>query len=149
MDAFELSKDFNQIVHYKSMKIENDEPTVVFLIGFSSVQEIDNHIPGLLNGLTKINTSSIMQDIRDGSRFLLYPTGDELLHIAHNAPCIHLVSCARTIHKQVFVVLDTIKCMVPSFRCAASHIICSPSTCQDLFACGVWMDIDSCKLEFI
>ncbi len=131
------------------MKIPDDEPTVVFVIGFSSLQDIESSIPGLLNGLTRIDLSSTMGDLKSSSRFLLWPTKDELLGIDQNTPCLHLVAYARTMKKQVFVVMDSIRCIYPALRGVASHMICSPSSCHDIFnsICGVWMDTDNNTLE--
>ena len=98
------------------MKIDNNEPTVVFVIGFSSLESIDEDIPGLLAGLTQINVTSKMDAIRQGSRFIVCPTRDELLFIDQNTPCIHLIAYARTMNKQVYVVLDSIQCIVPSLQ---------------------------------
>ena len=126
------------------MQIDKDEPTVVFLIGFPSIESIDEDIPGLLAGLTQINVTSKMDAIRQGSRFIVCPIRDELLCIDQNTPCIHLIAYARTMNKQVYVVLDSIQCIVPSLQCVASHIICSASACRHFFnnSCGLWMNID-------
>ena len=134
---------------YETMKIDPDEPTVVFLIGFSSMEAINECIPGLLNGLTKINTSSTMDDIRIGSRFLLHPEKDQLLSLDKDCPCIHVITYARSMNKQVFVILDSIECICPPLQSVASHMICSASVCRPFFnqLCGIWINMDSNTFE--
>jgi hypothetical protein len=131
------------------MQIPQDEPTVVFLIGFSSREYIQEVLPGLLDGLYQINTSSNRESINQSNRFILQPTSDELLQINQNSPCIHLVAYARNLKKQVFVIVDSIQCIPPDLRLSASHLICSHEACSN-FLCtsGMWLDMENNTVKY-
>ena len=122
--------------------IDSTEPTLVFLIGFASLEAINYALPDLLKDCVTINTSNSFHDLQISEKFIICPNKNELLHVGCNNTCNHLIECARTLKKQVYVIIDSIDCIIPSLRVVASHVIVCADLCKPIGYCGIWLEND-------
>ena len=123
--------------------IDTTKPTLVFLIGFASLEAINDALPDLLKDCATISTSNSFHDLQISEKIVICPNKNELLHVNYNNTCNRLIECARTLKKQVYVVIDSIDCIIPSLRVVASHLIVSADLCKSIGYSGIWLENDT------
>ena len=122
----------------------DDEPCLVYLVGFSSLEAINIALPNLLNNVTLYNSSITLRDLikqKEPYRYLICPKRGELCKQETTQNL--LIGCARKLKKQVYVMLDSIECAQVSLRGAATCMYFSAESCKLFSDRGIMLHLEN------